>query len=418
MPRGRPTGTNKWTAEAVKKRGREIHGDKFDYEKVIDPITALSDILLTCNVCKYEFTQKVNSHINIKSGCANCNGTAKYNYERFVIKAREVHGNKYNYDKVKLLDNLTSNTKIPIDCTICGNEFIQRINTHVSGKIDCPHYSGYMKYTYDSFLKNAVMIHGDKYDYSGIEKSEKINNDSFISIKCNTCTTEFVQTAYNHIKSKNGGCTTCSGKTKYTYKKFIEKATAIHGDRYYYGMFDESYDIKSTCKVPIKCNSCNNNFMQIVSYHITKKAGCPRCNFSKGEIAIASYLDEYDFEYEAEYRLPSINKKRFDFALLDFKYIIEFDGEQHFEFNEHFCKSIEKFEERKQSDIIKTVEAIKCGYTIIRIGYNIKNIHKYLDSILGGDDQLYVSCDELYTAHVAAVREILPDVKVKIGYTT
>lgn len=52
-----------------------------------------------------------------------------------------------------------------------------------------------------------------------------------------------------------------------------------------------------------------------------------------------------------------------------YKFLVEFDGRQHFEFVELFHKDIQTFRERQQKDIIKTLDAIRLGYNIIRIDY-------------------------------------------------
>lgn len=47
--------------------------------------------------------------------------------EEFIVEAKQVHGNKYDYSKVVYID---ANTKVSIICPVHG-EFWQRPNDHI-----------------------------------------------------------------------------------------------------------------------------------------------------------------------------------------------------------------------------------------------------------------------------------------------
>lgn len=64
---------------------------------------------------------------------------------------------------------------------------------------------------------------------------------------------------------------------KLTSEEFIERAKAVHGDKYDYSLVDyKTYKDK----VEIICNSCGNHFTQTPGNHINKK-GCPNCGVKK-----------------------------------------------------------------------------------------------------------------------------------------
>ena len=69
------------------------------------------------------------------------------------------------------------------------------------------------------FIKRATLIHGDKYDYSGIKF---VYSNSKIPIICKKHNHEFHQSAITHLKGC--GCPICGGKIKLTSEIFIEKA--------------------------------------------------------------------------------------------------------------------------------------------------------------------------------------------------
>ena len=81
-------------------------------------------------------------------------------FDRFLLKSKKKHGNKYNYS---LVDYHGSFTKIKIICVKHGM-FEQIPSSHLQGN-GCPK-CGRIKKTTVEFINEAKEIHGDKYDYS------------------------------------------------------------------------------------------------------------------------------------------------------------------------------------------------------------------------------------------------------------
>lgn len=119
-------------------KARLKHGNKYDYSKIkyvdyktkvcivcheIDPITGKEH---------GEFWQTPNRHLTGR-GCQACGGTKKLNNEIFIEKAKKVHGDKYDYSKVKYING---DTKVCIICPEHG-EFWQSPWHHISGN-GCP----------------------------------------------------------------------------------------------------------------------------------------------------------------------------------------------------------------------------------------------------------------------------------------
>lgn len=84
----------------------------------------------------------------------------------FIVKAIKTHGNKYDYSNVKYRG---SHAKVSIICPEHG-EFEQSPSNHLSGKecLKCSYFKRAQKMTkgIDVFVKNAINVHGNKYDYS------------------------------------------------------------------------------------------------------------------------------------------------------------------------------------------------------------------------------------------------------------
>lgn len=88
--------------------------------------------------------------------------------------------------------------------------------------------------------------------------------------------------------------------------------------------------------------------------------GCPDCSESKGEKAIAQYLDELNVEYETQFP-AKIGKstRKFDLYIPMFNLFIEVHGVQHYEYVKHF-KTLLKT--RQQIDLQKQQHAEQNGY--------------------------------------------------------
>ena len=113
------------TKEFIAK-AKAVHGDKYDYSKV-NYVNSFTKVTIICP--KHgEFEQTPNLHLK-SQGCPNCYGNKKMTIEEFIKRAKEVHGDKYDYSKVKYVNALT---KVTIICPIHG-EFEQTPAKHLLG---------------------------------------------------------------------------------------------------------------------------------------------------------------------------------------------------------------------------------------------------------------------------------------------
>ena len=119
---------NKLTNEIFIEKARLVHGDKYDYSKV-DYINAKTKVKVICPI-HGEFEQTPSSHLHQKTGCSKCSKKYNYTTTEFIEKARLVHGDKYDYSKVKYKNNYTQTLLI---CPIHG-KFEQTPSNHLSGK--------------------------------------------------------------------------------------------------------------------------------------------------------------------------------------------------------------------------------------------------------------------------------------------
>lgn len=240
----------------------------------------------------------------------------------FVKKAREVHGDKYNYSKVEYAGTHKS------VCIICPKhgEFWQRPDCHLNGNGCSKCGIENISSTKEEFINKAREVHGDKYDYS---KVEYVNSRTNVCIICPEHG-EFKQTPDGHLKGQ--GCPKCNGGVKLNTNEFIKMAREVHGDKYDYSKVEY---VDSHTKVCILCPK-HGEFWQTPSNHL-KGQGCPNCNNNKLESEIKLMLDEQGIKYNyRERKIPWLKGLELDFYIPDKNIAIECQGIQHFKPIEYF----------------------------------------------------------------------------------
>lgn len=255
----------KKTKQQFIEEAKLIHGDKYDYSKV-NYINTHTKITIICK--KHgEFEQTPYGHINKKQNCSKCTGHYKPNTKEFIEKAKIIHNNKYNYSKVKYKN---CKETIIIICKKHG-EFKQKPSSHINGNgcSKCGYINNGTKSKKSNlqFIKEAILIHGDKYNYS---KVNYVSSKLSVIIICKVHG-EFKQTPNIHLRGS--GCIKCKKTRKSNTKEFLQKAILVHGDKYDYhkvNYINNSTKIKVICKIHGEFEQKPNNHLQ--------KQGCPLCS--------------------------------------------------------------------------------------------------------------------------------------------
>lgn len=93
----------------------------------------------------------------------------KLTQEEWIRKAKEIHGNKYDYSKVEYKG---SHEKVKIICNNCGKEFIQEARAHINGA-GCRECSMKKVWQYNHVSRNKDQGRLTK---DGIELIQKYND--------------------------------------------------------------------------------------------------------------------------------------------------------------------------------------------------------------------------------------------------
>lgn len=137
------------------------------------------------------------------SGCAVCHINKRVsNTEEFILKARLIHGDKFNYDLVEFVDSLS---KVIIKCNTCNHVFTQKAYYHLRGYgcLNCVNDS--KRSNIEEFAIKAVKVHGYKYNY---DSSVYLGALIKIKILCTDCNNYFMQRPTDHLYGR--GCPICN----------------------------------------------------------------------------------------------------------------------------------------------------------------------------------------------------------------
>jgi hypothetical protein len=207
------------------KTSNERHDNKYDYSLVVY-VDGLTDVRIICPSEGHgEFLQAPKHHLDLQ-GCRLCGNeriasSKLSNTEDFIVKAKNLHGNKYDYSKVNYVD---CETQIIIICSVL-HQFEQTPDNHLKGRgcWECSkeRSSQEKRKPIEEFIQEANTKHNNKYDYSS---TIYINSKIDVIIRCPTHG-NFEQLPANHL---NGfGCSGCSYPSEFACRTICEELTGL-----------------------------------------------------------------------------------------------------------------------------------------------------------------------------------------------
>nr|DAH54583.1 MAG TPA: endonuclease-like protein [Caudoviricetes sp.] len=275
--------TQKWIDKVLTKYPH--NADLFDYSQVV-VVNCKEKVNIICKQCGKVFPQTPDNHLNLGRGCPDC---------------RKAQSKKNSGASRRGKANLN-----------------RRSST-------------------EEWLAKVLAKHpefADKYDYS---QAVYTKTDEPVTIICKTCGRICTPQARKHMAGQ--GCKSCAGrksneKNVPIFQEVVERAKAVHGDKYEY--FENSYTDMSKPML-IKHKKCGNVFPQRPEFHIGKKQGCPFCQHivSSGEKDVLAFVKEYtSCEVQNNVRIVPdffvgsklIHKAELDIYIPELKLAIEYNG--------------------------------------------------------------------------------------------
>lgn len=349
--------TIEFIREFLEKFNQTLLSDKY--------VNGKQKLSIKCNTCDLIYKK---AYIHCKSGkkvCPRCEGFIKYTHED-VKKIIENNGDEL----LSIFKNMRQ--KITIKCGTCDTINTKILKSYLDNH-KCSTCTGCAPITF-VMIKQLAEI---KEDILLTKENEFVNGTSDIKIKCGTCNYIYI-TCWNTYK--NHSCRKCAGSLTLEHDE-INQCVQKRGDTLI------SKNVQGTRnKVDIKCGVCNEIFnVCVASYR--SGTGCNICNMSRGERAILNYLKTYNYKFEHNKMFDDCKNIRllpFDFYI-DNKFLIEFDGKQHFEKIEYLGGE-KDFEARKKNDIIKTKYCLEHNIPLLRISYDcISEINLIMDIYLANN---------------------------------
>lgn len=365
------------TTEEYINRVKPKHTIPYDYSKTIYN-GFKNDVTVICPT-HGEFTVSASGHDKLGHGCVKCTGIGKISnpLEFFLGKAREIHGNKYDYSNIVVYNGVMK--KYPVICPDHGLWEVS-LDNHINKKSSCPKCKG-RSLSYIEKIEQASKIHEGKYDYSLIKKN--FNSNQKLPIICQVHG-KFKQLWTNHVHQEQG-CPQCKdiGRKPVPLDVLKERTYALNtGYTYnwetYNGYFDGTFNIK-----------CPKHgwFTQQLSNHLQGQK-CPNCKSSKGEGTIRKILDEKKISYIPQKTFDlCVNPKtgfrlKFDFYLPHLNLCIEYDGELHFQPIEFFGGK-KSYQKQLYLDNIKNQFCHDNHINLLRISFlQFNDIETILNNLL------------------------------------
>ena len=198
-----------------------------------------------------------------------------YLTNEFITKSKAIHGDNYDYSKVIYTK---SKQDVIISCKTHG-DFNQCPSNHLIGrgcyKCGRKRVSDKKQLNKTIFIERAILIHGNKYDYSQFVYVDTSTPGIIICPIINHG--PFLQTPNKHLNRKDG-CKKCGRisngiKHRTTKDEFIEKSKLIHGDNFDYSKVEY---VNNSTDVTIYCKKCEDDFQQTPATHL-RGSICPNC---------------------------------------------------------------------------------------------------------------------------------------------
>lgn len=295
-------------------------------------------------------------------------------HDQFILDMKIINPN------IIILGRYIKNSiRIDVQCAICGRIWSTLPYNLIQG-IGCVKCSSKIKgdkfrLSHDEYI-NRLNIINDKIEVLG----NYVNGNTKILCRCKVDGYEWY--AYPFGLLKGHGCPKCAGVLKITDSEFRSRVFEINPNIEILSPYINAYSkVKCRCKI-------DNFIWFVIPGSLFENSGCPKCCESKGEKRIGKFLSLNNIlnipqkKFDDLYGLKS-RKLSYDFYLPEYNLLIEYQGEQHSEFNSYFHKTEIRFEQQLERDIMKREYAKINSINLLEIWYwDFNNIEDILSKEL------------------------------------
>lgn len=314
--------------------------------------------------------------VYIGGGCRECS------FEVIGDKARMSHSDFVSLPNIKPSIKIVGKYRgmekpVECKCDVCGYEWTTAASNVSSGH-GCPKCSGRIK-THDEFIDQVK-------DLSPTIRILGTYSSSNDRINCQCLVCGHLWSPIASSLASGYGCPKCRDvangeRLAKSNEDFIAEINQIHPT---IKVLDE-YS-RNSIRVTCECITCGTKWNPTPS-SLLSGHGCPYCNCSHGEREVSNWLKQHGIEYIPQYKFQDLTGLgggllSYDFYVPGHKYLIEYQGIQHFEPVEIFGGN-DQLEQQREHDKRKRLYAEEHGYKLIEIKYddNINDKLVFLESV-------------------------------------
>lgn len=287
-----------------------------------------------CLICNHKWEVKEARSI-IRYGCPNCAKDKKLETLNEIHKSNLKSEEQFRKELVEKQPNLIPNdkyinnhTKYHCICKIHNCDVYTTPDKYLNRNQGCDmcaveRSKCATRYTDKSYKEKVYSLN------KNIEILSKYQNiKENVHIKCKICNYEWNPIAETLIGNNSSGCPNCSGNAIKTPEKFESEIRLTHPELKLLSPY-----IRANKKVHILCTDCNRYFW-VTPNKLQQGQHCPYCKISHGESLIRSILTNLNIEFEMQKKFDDLKglggrKLSYDFYLPKYRFLIEYQGEQH-----------------------------------------------------------------------------------------
>lgn len=301
--------------------------------------------------------------------------TKRMTHEEFISKCET---NLEYFSEYKILSEfVSSREKITVKHK-CGNIYNVKAGHFLNDRSQCPlcnkGRSGSKSLSLEEFnerIKNEYIL---KSEYKGLT--------SKVTLNCLKCNNDFSIKPSDFI-NRNKKCPYCHGNKKLTLDIINDRILELDSDYSLDKSKNKSLDFKNV-HTPIYFyhKTCSRSFLKSFN-NFRNGQRCPFCNAesedSKACQEIIEYFETNNIKYEKEVKLEGLEYKRplrIDFYLPEYDIYIEYDGKQHFIYENNGIFTKDSFDVIKLRDEIKDKYFKENKLVLYRINYLEDHIYK------------------------------------------
>lgn len=374
------------TTEEYKEKIKNSRNDYKEFNIVGEYKNSNTNIDIFHIKCNNLFNMRASVFLNGMS-CPKCRiSKIKDTTKSFKEK---IQNKRKDYKDFEIIgEYINAKEKIEIKHLVCNKSFFMKPGNFVNLLHNCPRCSSNSLVHITTVLELQKMINDVSNGYELVNEIPKKFSEK-VHLLHSVCGKVYTTTLSNFLSTtKPRRCHHCSGNKKLSLNEI--KHSIESSDKNTFKLISTVYE-NVHGKIKVFHTECNREFLTTYN-HFRNGDRCPFCSNivnSKAVLDIVDFLNSKNILYKREYTYSDLVSDkgkvlRFDFYFPEYNVLLEYDGKQHFVYNENTIFNKETFLRIKKHDKMKDEYCLNNNIRLVRINY--KENHLELISQLFPDD--------------------------------